>query len=112
LNTTTPTPGLPGAGDIYGIILNGSVGLLAGFAVGYAVKKILKILLFLIGASLALLLYLNHEGLIEIKWEKMKEALTGIFNSLRGALGAYQAMAVSVPLAGFAAGFILGLKYG
>lgn len=98
--------------DIYSLILSGSAGFVGGFALGYAVKKILKILLLGIGLMTAAILYLDHIGVVEVKWNKFQEWLVSMVEGLRGTLTLYHSLSISVPLAGFGAGFLLGLKYG
>jgi len=98
--------------DIYSLIFSGSVGFVGGFALGYAVKKILKIVLFGVGLMIAVILYLNHIGVVEVKWSRFQEWLLSIVEGFKGTLALYHGLSISVPLAGFGVGFLLGLKYG
>lgn len=110
VNATNVTVGQPM--DLYSLILSGGVGFVGGFALGYAVKKILKLLLLGVGLMIAAVLYLDHIGVVEIKWSRFQEWLASIVENLKGTLALYHSVGVSVPLVGFGAGFLLGLKYG
>ncbi len=94
------------------LLVTGGAGFFAGFATGYAVKKALKILLFLLGSYLAVTLYLYHLGVLEIHWDRMRSLVEEIFGKVEQMVGFYQSIAAAVPMGGFLAGFLLGLKYG
>jgi uncharacterized membrane protein (Fun14 family) len=51
-----------------------SVGLggITGFLVGYFLRKIIKIILFAVGGILALLMYLQYQGLITVNMAKIQ----------------------------------------
>ena len=76
------------------------------------VKKVFKLFLVVIGCWLAATLYMYHLGVIEVHWDRLSEILSGVFGAAKETLGVYKELAASIPLAGFAAGFVLGLKYG
>ena len=50
----------------------GSGGLI-GFLVGFAIKRIFKILAVLVGLFLGALIYFESQGLISINWERLQE---------------------------------------
>ena len=86
------------------------IGGIGGFLVGYATKKILKILLVIIGLYLLSLFYLMHIQIITIDttklWETSANTLTQIINFLGSTL-------VYLPISGsFALGFTLGIYKG
>jgi uncharacterized membrane protein (Fun14 family) len=93
-----------------------SFGGLAGFATGYAMKKIGKIALFVFGTIFILLQVLAYMGVIEINWLRVQQfaepalqrpALESTLNGIIGVL------TNNVPFAGaFIPGFLLGLKFG
>ena len=101
-----------------------SSGGIAGFLMGYAVKKGIKIILGLAGLSLAGLAYLNYKGLISVDWEKIatvsnkaiSEFSIGSANYASSVMDSQVVptmMNFGVPLTGsFAAGFILGCLRG
>ncbi len=94
------------------LIATGGAGFFAGLATGYAVKKALKILLFLVGSYLAVTLYLYHLGVVEIHWDRMSKLLEEVLGKVQQMMGFYQSMATAIPLGGFLAGFLIGLKIG
>ena len=86
------------------------IGGIGGFLVGYATKKILKILMVIIGLYLLSLFYLMHIQIITIDitklWETSANTLTQIINFLGSTL-------VYLPISGsFAMGFTLGIYKG
>ena len=92
-----------------------SSGGIAGFLIGYAVKKGIKIILGIAGLFLAGLAYLNYKGLVSVDWGSIasvsNKAITEF--SLGTANYASSVMNFGVPLTGsFAAGFILGCMRG
>jgi uncharacterized membrane protein (Fun14 family) len=93
-----------------------SFGGLAGFATGYAMKKIGKIALFVFGSIFILLQVLAYMGIIEINWLRVQQfaepALQrpALENTLNGIVGV---LTNNLPFAGsFIPGFLLGLKFG
>lgn len=89
------------------------VGGVGGFIVGYALKKLSKFMIFLIGIFIIILIYLSTQGIININYNGLWSAL----NSLLGWAGAAFSWLIGVisllPFAAsFVAGFLLGLKLG
>ena len=101
-----------------------SSGGIAGFLIGYAVKKGIKIILGLAGLLLAGLAYFNYKGLVSVDWEKIatvsnkaiSEFSIGSANYASSVMDSQVVptmMNFGVPLTGsFAAGFILGCLRG
>jgi len=89
------------------------LGGIGGFIVGFAVKKLSKLIAIVIGLFIIALIYLSTQGIISINYERL-------FDSLKNALGlAGQAAEwfISVisllPFMGsFVVGFLLGFKLG
>jgi uncharacterized membrane protein (Fun14 family) len=89
------------------------VGGVGGFIVGYAIKKISKIIVVIMGLFLLALLYLSTQGILIIKWD-------GLWNALSTSLGlagtAFSWLVGVISLLPFAAsflvGFLLGFKMG
>jgi uncharacterized membrane protein (Fun14 family) len=54
-----------------------SVGLggITGLLLGYFIRKIIKIILFAVGGLLALLMYLQYQGLITVNMAKIEMEL-------------------------------------
>jgi uncharacterized membrane protein (Fun14 family) len=94
------------------IVSLGSLGA-AGFLVGYAIKKLVKLFLFLVGLFLLALVSLEYMGAIKIYYDKLGEALLNALASLEGFLP--QILPVLSGLfysLSFGAGFLLGLLKG
>lgn len=89
------------------------LGGLGGFIVGYALKKLSKLILILIGLAIIVLLYLGTKGIISINYDALWSALA---NSLGMAESAFSWLIGVISLLPFAAsfmvGFLLGLKLG
>jgi uncharacterized membrane protein (Fun14 family) len=109
--------------DLTSVAASVGVGGVAGFVIGYAIKKILKIVLVIVGLFLAALTYLASQGVITINWDKIgsssTSALVGLQNATIGATpGAadhvMMALAnIGIPLTGsFAAAFAFGFMKG
>ncbi|AIF82805.1 hypothetical protein NTE_00727 [Candidatus Nitrososphaera evergladensis SR1] len=109
--------------DFTSVAASVGVGGVAGFVMGYAIKKILKIVMVIVGLFLAALAYLASQNVITINWDKIGAAststLVGLQNATIGATpGAadqvMMAMAnIGIPLTGsFAAAFALGFMKG
>jgi uncharacterized membrane protein (Fun14 family) len=93
-----------------------SFGGLAGFATGYALKKVGKIALFVFGLLFITLQTLAYFGIIEINWLRIQKAadpllsqdnLQNLWNGLLAVL------TLNLPFAGaFVPGLMLGLRFG
>jgi len=89
------------------------VGGVGGFIAGYALKKISKLVVVLIGLFFLVLLYLGYSGIISINYDKLLEAIANGLG-LGGQVAKWLIGIISVlPLVGsFALGFFLGFKMG
>ncbi|MGI0049330.1 MAG: FUN14 domain-containing protein [Nitrososphaera sp.] len=108
--------------DIGFILASVSSGGIAGFLIGYAVKKGIKIIMTIAGLFLAGLAYLNYQGMISVDWDEVvsmsNKAVTEFSNST-GYASVVDSQVVptlmnsGVPLTGsFAAGFVFGCLKG
>ena len=61
-------------------------GFFIGILLGYFLKKIIKILMFVAGGIFALLLYLQRQQVISVDVEKMEASSTFIFNSVASSI--------------------------
>lgn len=92
-----------------------SLGMLgvAGFLIGYAIKKLIKLFLFLVGLFLLALVGLERLGAIKIYYDKLGEvvinALSSIQRWLPEIIPTLSGMFYSVSFGG---GFVLGLLKG
>jgi uncharacterized membrane protein (Fun14 family) len=92
-------------------------GFVAGIIVGYFLKKIIKIRMFVAGGVVALLLYLQQQQVISVDVGKMEASSTFIFNSVASSFDKMTQISdttsLGVPLigglsAGLAIGFVKG----
>jgi uncharacterized membrane protein (Fun14 family) len=89
------------------------IGGIGGFIVGYAVKKISKLIIVLTGLAILALLYLGISGVISINYGKLWEALSNFLVFLGQAASWIVGLISVLPFAGsFIAGFLLGFKLG
>lgn len=89
------------------------LGGIGGFLVGYAVKKIIKILAVLIGALIVVILYLGYLGIVNVNYDKLVEYVNKLSPYIEEAPSVVAPIISSIPFAGsFLLGFALGLKKG
>jgi uncharacterized membrane protein (Fun14 family) len=89
------------------------IGGVGGFVVGFTVKKISKLIIFLIGLLIIVLLYLGTQGIISINYEALWKALADSFSFAGQAAGWLIALVSLIPFMGsFIVGFLLGFKLG
>jgi len=95
------------------IIFQLGAGGIAGFVVGYALKKLAKIVAFILGLFFIVLLYLGFTGIINVNYGKLIEAIEGFMRSVVGASSWITTVIAVLPFAAtFAVGFAVGLKVG
>lgn len=98
-----------------------SLGSLAGTAggsaivggtMGYASKKIAKVMAAVVGAQFAFLGYLETQGFISVNWAELNAAMNGLVSTGTGSMDAIMnaAFATGSIGAGFTGGFALGFK--
>jgi len=87
------------------------LGGVGGFIVGFAVKKISKLILVLMGLFIIALLYLGVSGIININYDKLWSALQNGLG-VAGQAASWLIVVISLlPFLGsFIAGFVLGFK--
>jgi uncharacterized membrane protein (Fun14 family) len=70
--------------NISSIVATSSEGFFASFLIGYFIKKVIKILMFVFGGILALLMYLHFQDIIDvnIKLDKFQGAADAIINTI------------------------------
>jgi uncharacterized membrane protein (Fun14 family) len=97
-------------------------GGVAGFLIGYAIKKVVKITMILIGLFIAAMAYLGYQGIITVNWDRLasqaSNATSGIGNATGQAAGASDQLTnalvnFGIPFTGtFAAAFVFGFMKG
>lgn len=89
-------------------------GAVIGAIVGYAAKKLARVIAVLIGVQLALFVFLESRQIITVDWERLSGGLIGASMSVSPTppswlLSIISTMSVS---AGFVGGFLLGFRRG
>ena len=92
-------------------------GFFIGLVLGYFVKKIVKILMFVAGGIVGLLLYLQQQQIISVNMEKLETSSTAILTSLPSTFDKMTQVgdftSIGIPLtASMAAGFTVALVRG
>jgi uncharacterized membrane protein (Fun14 family) len=92
------------------------LGAIFGFAVGYAAKKAMKVVLVVAGVLLLLAVLFEQKGIIAVKWDVLEAtyARTVKPRAVTGALTQFaQRLGRLIPVSGgFVAGFVLGFRSG
>lgn len=84
---------------------------LAGGITGFAAKKLAKIVLAVVGVQLAVFVYLDHQGLLDVQWQALDNVLAGVYQSVQTLPPWLTALSTTVPIGvGFVGGFLLGFK--
>lgn len=89
-------------------------GALVGGVIGYAAKKIVKLVAALVGVQLGLLAYLEHQGIVSVDWSQLRSAASVTASAADGGVPPFIADALSVLPAGggFTIGALAGFKKG
>lgn len=87
-------------------------GAVVGGVIGFAAKKIVKLVAVLVGLELAMLAYLENQGIVSVNWGELQNAAA--FSTGGGGMPPIVADILSAaPLSGgFAAGAAVGFKKG
>jgi uncharacterized membrane protein (Fun14 family) len=89
------------------------LGAVGGFVVGFALKKIAKIFLIVLGVFIAALLYLGASDIININFGALWDAVGGWLGGAGAAASWLIGLIALIPFIGsFAVGFFLGFKIG
>jgi uncharacterized membrane protein (Fun14 family) len=89
------------------------IGGVGGFIVGFALKKLSKLVLFLTGLFILALIYLSTQGIINVDYASLFNALSSLIGSASSAFSWLVGVISLLPFAGsFIVGFLLGLKIG
>ncbi len=89
------------------------IGGVSGFCVGYAMKKVAKIIAVFLGLVFIGLQYLAYKGVIAIDYTAMNDLASSLIGEAGEAQGFIVAIFANVPFGtGFAGGILLGLKQG
>jgi uncharacterized membrane protein (Fun14 family) len=95
------------------IVTQLGIGAVGGFIVGYALKKVTKIVAVIIGLFLVALIYLVSKGIITVDYGKFEDAIFKALGGAGTATGWLAPIIAHLPFAGaFGLGFFLGFKMG
>ena len=106
--------------DLTGLLheYGGSLGFggVAGVVVGYAAKKMTKLVALALGVTFILVQALSYAGLITVNWGAVQDTAHGVWADGQGVTVADRAWAIltaNLPFGGaFVAGFALGFRLG
>ena len=94
-------------------------GFFGGILLGYAMKKILKLIAVVVGLFIAGLAYLQYQQIASFDWNKIEEIATTMFGNITDQVVSYQDATLSgmatigIPLTGsISAGFAVGFMNG
>lgn len=88
-------------------------GAIGGFVVGYAIKKVAKLIVVLIGIFLLALVYLSSQSILTVNYDKLFDAVSDGLGGAGSAVGWLTPIIAHLPFAGsFLAGFFFGFKMG
>jgi len=89
------------------------LGAIGGFAIGFALKKLAKLALFLLGIFIIALLFLAKDSVISINYEALWAWLANTLAVATQALSSvFGAISVLPFIGSLGLGFLLGLKVG
>ncbi|MCS7124637.1 MAG: hypothetical protein NZ932_04385 [Candidatus Bathyarchaeota archaeon] len=95
------------------IIYELGLGGIGGFIIGFAVKKLSKLAIFLLGLFTAFLVYLGLKGVLSLNYEALFSFLSGLLGTVSHAFSWLIHTVALLPFAAsFVAGFFIGLKLG
>jgi uncharacterized membrane protein (Fun14 family) len=95
------------------IVYQIGVGGVLGFFVGYAVKKMTKVLAVLIGLGALVLIYLGYQGVISINYDKLVQMIQDLMGRAGQASTSLTPIIANLPFAGsFIAGVAVGVRLG
>lgn len=90
-----------------------AVGGVGGFVVGYALKKVAKMVAIALGLGFVALQYLVYKGLITVDYDLLRKTVMNLMGETTGFQSLVADLAIRIPFgASFIAGFCLGLKKG
>jgi len=90
-------------------------GALIGGVIGFATKKVAKLLAVIVGLELALFKFLESRGILAVDWDRLSAGLVGAGEAATAQTPPNWVMTILSTLsisAGFTGGFLLGFKKG
>jgi uncharacterized membrane protein (Fun14 family) len=93
-------------------------GLVGGLLLGYALKKVVKLMAVVVGLFIAGLAYLQHQHIAYVNWDKIEIAVTSISGNINNQISgrditSFALSNLGIPLtSGMSAGFAVGYMKG
>ncbi len=88
-------------------------GGIGGFIVGFAIKKISKLVAIVVGLFVLALIYLSTQGILSINYSALFDGIAKALGLAQSAFSWVVTVISLLPFAGtFVAGFLLGFKIG
>jgi uncharacterized membrane protein (Fun14 family) len=93
-------------------------GFFGGLLLGYALKKVAKLIAVLVGLFLVGLAYLQYQQLASVNWYKIEDVISTIANTTTNAFNDYNIEALATTnlgiflMSGTSAGFTIGFMKG
>jgi uncharacterized membrane protein (Fun14 family) len=93
-------------------------GFFGGLLIGYALKKIVKVIAVIVGLFIAGLAYLQYHQIASFNWEKIEGTITSLANTTANTFNDYSIETLGltnfgIPLtSGMSAGFAIGFLKG
>ena len=95
------------------VIYQLGLGAVGGFIVGFAIKKLAKLFIVLLGIFIIILLYLGTSGVISINYSAFWSTIASWLGGAGQAASWLIGLISLIPFIGsFIVGFLLGLKIG
>lgn len=101
--------------DVQQLGVEFGTGAVVGGIIGFAAKKVAKLIAILIGIELALFKFLESRGIIRVDWSALSAGLLGSAQDATAGAPPSWVMTILSTLsvsAGFTGGFLLGFKRG
>lgn len=101
--------------DVSAIVIPAAGGAGIGFCIGFAIKKVIKLAMIVLGVFFGALVYLQSQGILNIDWGRVEAMTQGAMTTILGSdgLGSTQMIIANlgIPLTGgMVAGFFLGFS--
>ena len=94
-------------------------GFFGGLLLGYALKKVVKLIAIIVGLFLAGLAYLQYQQIASVNWDMIKNTISTIANSTTNTFNEYNIESLAttnlgIPLftGSMSAGFVIGFMKG
>lgn len=100
--------------DVQQLGLEFGGGGVIGAIIGFAAKKLAKLLAVIVGLQLAAFKFLESRGVLQVNWDRISENLAGVGSAATGEAPSWVMTILSTlsVSAGFTAGFLVGFKRG